>query len=85
MFSKIIRKEIPADIVFEDETTLAFRDISPVASIHVLIIPKKTLGGVSVMKEDDVESVGRCILTAKKVAEELGVSRDGYRLVINEV
>ncbi|HEX5057671.1 MAG TPA: histidine triad nucleotide-binding protein [Gammaproteobacteria bacterium] len=83
IFSKIIRREIPADIVYEDGEVLAFRDINPQAPTHVLIIPKKVIPTVNDLKEADAALVGKLVLTAQKIAAEQGLSEDGYRLVIN--
>lgn len=84
IFSKILRKEIPADIVHEDERCLAFRDISPQAPVHVLVIPKKPISGISAATDDDAALLGHLMLTAKAVAEQEGLSGDGYRLVVND-
>ncbi|KAJ8903402.1 hypothetical protein NDN08_004510 [Rhodosorus marinus] len=82
IFGKIVRKEIPADIIYEDEKCLAFRDISPQAPTHVLVIPKKTISMLDRADETDAELLGHLLLTSKKVAEidNLG---NGYRVVIN--
>ncbi len=85
IFAKIIRKEIPADIVFENDKILAFKDINPKAPVHVLIIPKDT--GIPTVKElsstKHSELLGLMIDAANKIAKDLGVSEDGFRLVIN--
>ena len=82
IFSKIIRREIPADIVYEDDLTLAFRDITPQAPIHILIIPKKPIAQLSAAESEDHALMGHLLLTAKRVAEQVGLE-NGYRLVIN--
>lgn len=82
LFGKIIRKEIPADIVYEDDLCLAFRDIQPVAPVHVLIIPKQYIPQLSLAGEEDQALLGHLLLTVKKVAEQLGIA-EGYRVVIN--
>lgn len=82
IFGKIIRKEIPADIVYEDDLCLAFRDIQPVAPTHIVLIPKQHIPQISLAQESDQALLGHLMLTAKKVAEQLGLS-NGYRLVIN--
>lgn len=82
IFSKIIRKEIPADIVYEDELCLAFRDISPQAPTHILIIPKKVIPRLTDTVEQDKELLGHMLLTVKSIAEKEGLS-NGYRVVIN--
>lgn len=83
IFHKIIRKEIPAAIVFESEEIIAFKDISPVAPIHVLIVPKRTISNLAAAEDADTEVLGNLLQTAKKLAKELGVSETGYRVVIN--
>lgn len=83
IFSKIIRKEIRADIVFESETVLAFRDINPQAPVHILIIPKKTIAGVREAEASDAALLGELLLVARRLAEQEGLS-GGYRLVIND-
>ena len=83
IFSKIIRKEIPADIVYESENVLAFRDISPQAPTHVLVIPKKYIRDINGVVEEDAALIGEMVLAAKHVAEEDGIAAEGYRLVVN--
>jgi histidine triad (HIT) family protein len=82
IFSKIIRKEIPADIVYEDDLALAFKDINPQAPVHILVIPKKPIVQLATAESDDHAVLGHLLLTAKRVAEEAGLS-NGYRVVIN--
>ena len=82
IFSKIIRKEIPANIVFEDDLCLAFRDINPQAPVHILIIPKKPLPTLNDSDGSDKELLGHLLLAADKVAAREGVA-DAYRLVMN--
>ena len=82
IFGKIIRREIPADIVYEDDLTLAFRDINPQAPTHVLIIPKKPIPRLSEAEAEDSKLLGHLLLTVKKVAEQVGL-KNGYRVVIN--
>lgn len=83
IFQKIINKEIPADIVYEDEVSLAFRDIQPQAPLHILIIPKKPIVNVADAKSEDKEILGHLLLVAAEIARQEGVSEDGYRLVTN--
>ncbi|MCL9782288.1 purine nucleoside phosphoramidase [Vibrio sp. S4M6] len=83
IFSKIIRKEIPADIVYEDELVTAFRDISPRAPTHILIIPNKLIPTVNDVTLEDEAAMGRMFTVARKLAEQEGVSEDGYRLLVN--
>ena len=83
IFCRIIAGEIPADIVFQDEDFLAFRDIMPKAPTHVLIIPKTHITSVAELTERQQKLAGRLILIAKKLAEKEGIAKKGYRLVIN--
>jgi histidine triad (HIT) family protein len=82
IFSKIIAREIPADIVYEDELCLAFRDINPQAPTHVLIIPKKEIPRLSDAKPEDQALLGHLMLVAGQVAKQLGVG-EAFRVVIN--
>ncbi len=82
IFSKIIRREIPADILHEDDLCLAFRDVNPQAPLHILIIPKKPIAKMSDATEDDQSLIGHLFLTANKIASEQGLG-ETYRLVIN--
>ena len=82
IFTKIINKEIPADIVYEDDSSLAFRDVNPQAPVHILIIPKKPMEQLNDAEVSDQELLGHLIFVAHKVAEKEGVA-DGYRLVVN--
>lgn len=83
LFCKIARKEIPAKIVHEDDDTLAFRDINPVAPTHVLVIPKKHIVSLSDATAEDEGLLGKLLLAAKRVAEIDGRTGEGYRTVIN--
>ncbi len=83
IFKKIIDKEIPSDIVYEDDLCLAFRDITPQAPVHILVIPKKEIKSVSDIKEEDIPLVGHIFCVIRKLAEELGIASDGYRVVSN--
>ena len=82
IFGKIIRREIPADIVYEDDLALAFKDISPQAPTHILVIPKKPIPSLSKAAAEEQELLGHLLLTVKKVAEQAGL-KNGYRVVIN--
>lgn len=82
IFDKILSKDIPADIVYEDEHSLAFRDINPQAPVHVLVIPKRRIAMLSTAKSDDKELLGHLMLTAAKVAEIENLAA-GYRVLIN--
>lgn len=83
IFDKIITKEIPADIVYEDNDILAFKDINPQAPIHILIIPKKKISTVNDIEMEDVELSGKLIYRAKQLAKEFNIDKQGYRLVFN--
>ncbi len=83
IFSKIIRKEITAKIVFEDELCLAFHDVSPQAPVHVLVIPKKPIESLLQLQSIDAELLGHMWLVIPKVAAEVGLGESGYRVVVN--
>lgn len=83
IFSKIIAGEIPADIVYDDDEVLAFRDINPQAPVHILIVPKKPIPTLNDLTEQDAGLVGKLYLAAKKIAADLGVAEKGYRTLIN--
>src|SRR5690606_35152510 len=82
-FSKIIAKEIPAQIVYEDDLVLASKDISPQAPVHVLIIPKKEISTVNDVSAEDEVTLGRLFVVAAKIAKENGIDESGYRLMVN--
>lgn len=82
LFQKIIDRQIPADIVYEDDRCLAFRDINPQAPVHVLIIPRKVIPTHADMTDADVDLLGHLHAVAARLAGQLGVE-DGYRLVVN--
>jgi histidine triad (HIT) family protein len=83
IFTKIIEKQIPADILFEDDRVLAFSDISPQAPVHFLVIPKKAIATTNDISADDEAIVGYMHRIAAKVADDLGVAKAGYRTVMN--
>ncbi|MGJ3238476.1 MAG: histidine triad nucleotide-binding protein [Anaerolineae bacterium] len=83
IFKKIIDKDIPADIVYEDELVLAFKDINPQAPTHILIIPKKEIATVNDVTTDDEQRLGRLFVVAAHIAKEQGIDESGYRLMIN--
>ncbi len=83
LFLKIINREIPAEIVYETDEVLAFRDINPQAPVHVLIIPKERIATINDLAPKHTELVGKLILTAVEIARKEGLSEDGYRLVLN--
>lgn len=83
IFSKIIRREIPSDIVYQDDQVTAFRDIAPQAPTHILIIPNILIPTVNDVTPEQEQMLGRMITVAAKIAREEGIADDGYRLVIN--
>ena len=83
IFSKIIQGEIPADIIYRDEMVTAFRDINPLAPVHILIVPNKEIPTVNDLTEEDEKVAGRILLVAKKLAEQEGIAENGYRLIVN--
>jgi histidine triad (HIT) family protein len=82
IFKRIIDKEIPAKLLYEDDRCLAFHDITPQAPTHVLVIPKKEITGVAAINEEDAPLVGHLLFVVRKLAEQLQLG-DGYRVVIN--
>jgi histidine triad (HIT) family protein len=82
IFSKIVRKEIPVDIVYEDNLAIAFKDINPQAPVHILVIPKEPIAKLADAESKDHALMGHLLLTAKRVAEQVGLT-NGYRVVIN--
>lgn len=83
IFTKIINKEIPADIVYEDDLCLSFKDISPQAPVHVLLIPKKQVANMQELEEGDRDLVGHIMVQVPKIAKKLGLDELGYRVVVN--
>ncbi len=83
LFLKIVSREIPADIIFENDDVLAFRDLNPQAPLHVLIIPKNRIPTINDMQPQDAEIFGKLFLAAREIAAEHGVAEDGYRVVMN--
>jgi histidine triad (HIT) family protein len=83
IFRKIIKREIPADLVYEDDLCLAFRDIHPQAPVHFLMIPKKEIPSMAELRPEDVPLLGHLMLKCSEVAAKLGVAEEGYRLVVN--
>jgi histidine triad (HIT) family protein len=83
IFTKIIQREIPATIVYEDELILGFRDIAPQAPIHIVIVPKKEIRSLADVGADDEKILGRMMMAASQIARELKVDKDGYRVVMN--
>lgn len=83
IFTKIINKEIPADILYEDDDVLAFKDVSPQAPVHFLVIPKTPIKTINDIDESQATLIGKLVLTAQKVAKQQGIAENGYRLVMN--
>lgn len=83
LFEKIADRSIPADIVYEDEHTVAFRDIHPVAPVHVLVVPRRPLARLAHGTADDILLLGHCMNAARLVASQLGLDEGGYRVVVN--
>lgn len=83
IFSKIIAKEIPSEMVYQDDLVTAFKDIHPQAPVHVLIVPNKEIATVDDVESDDEAMLGRMFTVAKKVARDLGIGESGYRLIVN--
>ncbi|CAG9296611.1 HIT domain-containing protein [Celerinatantimonas diazotrophica] len=83
IFSKIIRKEIPTELLFQDERVTAFADISPQAPVHVLIVPNKLIPTVNDVTAEDEQTIGHMVNVARQIANEKEIAEDGYRLVIN--
>jgi histidine triad (HIT) family protein len=83
LFCKIIAGDIPSDKVYEDEHVFAFRDINPVAPLHVLIIPKNHIAMISDLQPTDAETIGKLFVTAKSIAKNEGYVEEGYRTVMN--
>ncbi|MGH7936148.1 MAG: histidine triad nucleotide-binding protein [Chthoniobacterales bacterium] len=83
IFERIVAREIPAKIVFEDDDVIAFHDVDPKAPVHVLIVPKRVIPRLAEAKGSDEGLLGKLIVTAAKVARDLGIDQSGYRVVIN--
>jgi len=83
IFSKIIKREIPADILFEDDEVLAFRDVNPQAPVHFLVIPKQPIPTLNDIQSDQAALVGKMVLVAQQLVREQGIAEGGYRLVMN--
>lgn len=83
LFERIIARQIPADIVYEDDRVLAFRDINPQAPVHVLIVPKRVIPRINEAAPADSEVLGHLLLKAAEVARQLGLGDTGFRLVLN--
>jgi histidine triad (HIT) family protein len=83
IFSRIINRESPAEVLYQDDKVTAFRDINPAAPVHILIVPNREIATVNDLQESDEALAGRMILVARKLAAEEGIAEDGYRLIIN--
>ena len=83
IFCKIINKEIPSEIVYEDEDVISFKDINPAAPVHVLVIPKKHIEKITDLKIEDEAIIGKIFTTINKVAEKIGVKKEGFRVIAN--
>ena len=83
VFCRIVARQSPADIVYEDEHVLAFRDIYPKAPVHVLIVPRRHIASLAEAEDDDAVTLGRCVVAARRLAEETGVRERGFRLSVN--
>lgn len=83
IFTRIIQREIPAAIVYEDELVIAFQDINPQAPVHILIVPKKEIATVNDVSAEDEQALGRLFTAAARIAAEKGIAESGYRLIVN--
>jgi len=83
IFDKIIRREIPADILYEDDEVLAFSDVNPQAPVHFLVIPKQRISTINDITPEQAPLIGKLVLVAQRLAREQGMAEDGYRLVMN--
>lgn len=83
IFSKIIAKEIPSEIVFQDDRVTAFKDINPQAPVHILIVPNKEIPTIDDVTEADEAVLGHMLVVAKQIARQMGIGESGYRLIIN--
>jgi len=82
IFCKIAKKEIPSNVVFESNDVIAFKDINPIAPVHVLIIPKRHISSIVEIKDGDEALMGKLIIAAKKIADEMKISNSGYKLLV---
>ena len=83
LFCMIVKKEIPGEIVYEDEFISVFKDINPAAPVHLLVVPKNHIPSVQAMEPDDENLMGKLFFGAKTAAEQAGIAETGYRLIIN--
>ena len=83
IFTKIINKEIPANIIFENDYAIAFSDTNPQAPVHILIVPKKEIPTINDINDNDKLMIGELFIVAKKIAKKMKINKSGYRLVFN--
>lgn len=83
IFSRIIARELPSDIVFQDDRVTAFKDIHPLAPVHILIVPNKEIPTADDITEDDEAVLGHMMVVAQRIARDMGIGQSGYRLIIN--
>ena len=83
IFCKIAEREIPAQVVYEDDEVMAFKDVNPAAPVHLLIIPKRHVQGVMSLTDSDKELIGHIMLIIQKLAQEMSVAEEGFRAVVN--
>ena len=83
VFCKIVKKEIPAKVVYEDDRVMAFHDINPQAPVHILVIPKEHIPTVNDLMEEHKELIGHIFTVIKQIAKEMGIAESGYRVLVN--
>jgi histidine triad (HIT) family protein len=83
VFGRIVRGESPAEILYQDDLVTAFRDISPVAPVHILIVPNREIATANDLRQEDEAVAGRVLLVAVRMAREAGIAEDGYRIILN--
>lgn len=83
IFCKIVNGEIPSIKVYENEDVLAFKDINPVAPVHIVVVPKKHISSINALQEEDIETIGRIYLAIKETAKITGIAENGYRVITN--
>ena len=84
VFTQIIEKKKPAEIIYEDDEVVAFKDINPQAPVHVLIVPRKPIPKLTAADESDKAILGKMVMVARKIAKDFGLDEDGFRLLMNE-
>lgn len=83
IFTKIINREIPANIVYENDKVIAFKDINPAAPIHILVVPKREIATINDIQAEDRELIGEMYLAIGKIVKDLGIDKEGYRIITN--